>query len=180
MKRVLFLLPALLLAVLAGFAVWALLFSDRNLQVPPSALISKPAPLLAGPLLMEGESIQVTLDLEQNKDVKLVNFFASYCVPCVHEHPQLLALARRDDTSTFGVTFNDKTPDALRFLERLGDPFDSVLDDATSGLAIEWGVSAIPTTFVVNTEGKIIYRHDGPINPAELSDLEAIIERAKS
>ncbi len=152
----------------------------------PSALIGKPAPVinltsLAG-LEANGQPVPgfVTADLKRG-DVVVVNFFASWCVPCVQEHPLLTQLKDITGVRLIGINHKDPAPGGLRFLQRLGNPFDAVGVDATGRDGIEWGVYGMPETFVVDGKGHIVYKHVGPITP-ELLRLKIIpaIEAARA
>ena len=173
MRKALFALPLLAIGLLVVLAVWALV-APRNLKAPPSQLIGRSAPLITT-LPMEGLPRAPAGD----GMVQIINFWASYCVPCIHEHGQLVALGQDPDVHLTGITFNDQPEASIGFLTRYGNPFDQVIDDSTSGNAIAWGVNAIPTTFVVSASGDVIYRHDGAINPPELSNVQALVEQAK-
>lgn len=174
MKNGMFILPLVGLLLLVGLAVWALI-APRNLQAPPSQLIGRPAPDLTGQPLAGVPDVAVLPGA-----VRVVNFWASYCVPCIHEHGQLVAIAEDQGVHLTGVTFNDQPDGSRGFLARYGNPFDRVLEDSSSSDAIAWGVNAIPTTFVVSANGTVVYRHDGAINPPELAKVLGIIEGAKN
>lgn len=93
--------------------------------------------------------------------VKIVNFWASWCAPCRAEHPNLLALGAA--LPVYGVN-RDRTPeDARAFLDELGNPFDGVVGDGASRQSIDWGVYALPETFVIDGEGTVVLHFRGPI-----------------
>jgi cytochrome c biogenesis protein CcmG, thiol:disulfide interchange protein DsbE len=98
----------------------------------------------------------------------VVNFWASWCAPCVQEHPLLIELKRRTGVRLYGINYKDQTAAARRFLGRYGNPFKAVGVDSDGRAAIEWGVYGMPETFVVNGEGRIVYKHVGPISPEAL------------
>jgi cytochrome c biogenesis protein CcmG/thiol:disulfide interchange protein DsbE len=163
--------PLALFAVLALVFAFALRTGDPSRL--PSALIGKPVPDLALPGvegLTDGERpIEgfAAADLAAGQ-VSVVNFWASWCGPCVQEHPLLLALKERTGVRLYGVNYKDQPAAARRFLGRYGYPFHAVGADATGRAAIEWGVYGMPETFVVNRNGRIVYKHVGPISPEAL------------
>ena len=179
----LFGLPLLFFAGLAALFGYALRTADPSKL--PSVLIGKQAPqvdlpALAG-LVRNGQPVPgfATADLSRG-DVTVVNFWASWCVPCVQEHPILIELKRQTGVRLFGINHKDPDPGGLRFLSRLGNPFDAVGVDASGRAAIEWGVYGMPETFVVDGAGRIVYKHVGPLT-GELTNQFIIpaIEAAK-
>ena len=102
-------------------------------------------------------------DLAQG-DVRIVNFWASWCVPCRDEHPFLVQLAKQSKAPLAGINYKDQTASARRFLGRFGNPFVAVGVDAKGTAAIEWGVAGMPETFIVGGDGTILFKHVGPIN----------------
>ncbi len=175
--------PAIVFAAIAGLFLFALQAGDPSKL--PSALIGRPVPQtefppLAG-LQAEGRSVSgfSSADLAAGK-VSVVNFWASWCVPCVQEHPLLEDLRKRMGVDIFGVNYKDKTAAANRFLRRHGNPFTRVGVDANGRNAIEWGVYGMPETFVVNGKGEITYKHVGPISTESLeSKVIPAIEAAQ-
>lgn len=107
-------------------------------------------------------------DLAKGK-VTVVNFWASWCVPCVQEHPLLTDLRARGNVDLYGVNYKDEPAAARRFLGRYGNPFTAIGADATGRNGIEWGVYGMPETFVVNGRGEIVYKHVGPLSPESLA-----------
>lgn len=144
----------------------------------PSALIGKPAPAVLLPPI-EGLTTGTapvagfdSADLAKGQ-VSVVNFWASWCAPCVQEHPLLAGLKERAGVPVYGVNYKDQTAAARRFLGRYGNPFTAVGADANGRAAIEWGVYGMPETFVVNGKGEIVYKYPGPLS-AELIEREII------
>lgn len=175
--------PLVVFGALAALFAFALEHGDPAKL--PSALIGKPVPETSfEPLegLVEGAA---TVPGFRSSDLKagqitVVNFWASWCLPCTEEHPLLIELAKRTGANLYGVNYKDQTAAARRFLGRYGNPFKAVGVDANGRNAIEWGVYGMPETFVVNGKGEIIYKHVGPISPASLeTKLMPLIEQAK-
>jgi cytochrome c biogenesis protein CcmG/thiol:disulfide interchange protein DsbE len=161
----------MIFAVLAALFAFALKSGDPSRL--PSALIGKPVPTIDLPPLQglteNGRDVGGfgSADLSSGQ-VSVVNFWASWCVPCVQEHPLLMALKERVGVRIYGVNYKDQTAAARRFLGRYGNPFAAVGVDGNGRAAIEWGVYGMPETFVVSGEGRIVYKHVGPITPEAL------------
>jgi cytochrome c biogenesis protein CcmG/thiol:disulfide interchange protein DsbE len=163
--------PLAVFAALAAVFAFALRSGDPSRL--PSALIGKPVPAVAlgavegltdGGRAVGGFS---SADLAAGQ-VSVVNFWASWCVPCVQEHPVLVALKEQTGVRLYGVNYKDQAAAARRFLGRYGNPFAAVGVDGDGRAAIEWGVYGMPETFIVDGKGRIAYKHVGPITPAAL------------
>ena len=162
MRRLLFLLPLLLLVVLA-VGVGTKLLSGSDPQALPSALIDKPLPtfdLAALPGRSDGLASS-----DFGGAPMLLNVFASWCVPCLAEHPVITRLGREDGISVLAINYKDKPADALAWLQRNGDPSRAIGADADGRAAIDLGVYGVPETFVIDKAGRIRYRHPGPLTP---------------
>jgi cytochrome c biogenesis protein CcmG/thiol:disulfide interchange protein DsbE len=162
MRRLLFLLPLLLLAGLA-VGVGARLLSGSDPQLLPSALIDKPLPgfdLAALPGRSDGLA-----NTDFGSQPMLLNVFASWCVPCLAEHPVITKLGREDGIPVLAINYKDKPKDALAWLKRNGDPYRRIGADADGRTAIDLGVYGVPETFVIDKAGRIRYRHPGPLTP---------------
>ena len=167
----------LLVWPLAIFAILALLFAlalkGGDPSRLPSALIGRAAPAIALPALegMNDGAQPVggfnSADLAKG-EVSVVNFWASWCAPCVQEHPLLVALKERTGVKLYGVNYKDQAATARRFLGRYGNPFTAVGVDTNGRAAIDWGVTGMPETFIVNGKGEIVYKHIGPISAETL------------
>ena len=158
-------LPALAFAALALVLYFGLLREDP--EALPSTMIDKPAPTLAplGPL--EGLDGFARADLTA-PGVKLVNFWASWCVPCRAEHAQLTTLAE-EGVAIYGIDYKDMPGAARSFLRDLGNPFAGVMADP-GRTGIEWGLTGVPETFVIDAEGRVRLRFAGPITPSILEN----------
>jgi len=141
----------------------------------PSALIGKPVPATEFPALdglnASGGAVPgfTSADLAKGK-VTVVNFWASWCAPCVEEHPLLVELAKEPNLQLYGVNYKDEAENALRFLGRYGNPFAALGVDRKGRGAIEWGVYGMPETFVVDGRGQIAYKHVGPLTPRSITE----------
>lgn len=156
-SRILPLSAFVLLALLLAFG---LKLADTKSHIP-SPLIGKPVPDFELPLLLEPETT-----LTQNDFLGrpyLVNFWASWCVTCVVEHPVLTELAAMDRVRIVGFNFRDERSDALRWLAKHGDPYDLHVTDFSGRTSINFGVYAAPESFLVNPEGEVVYKHIGAL-----------------
>lgn len=162
-RRLLFLLPVIVFAVIAGYFLWGLA-PDRDPRDVPTAMIDKPVPdfdLAAVPSL-EVPGLK-TADLAGG-EVVLVNFFASWCVPCRAEHGYLSALAEETAVPLYGINHRDKPEDAAAWLAELGNSYQRIGADPGRA-AVEWGATGVPETFIVDGAGRIRWHHRGPLVP---------------
>ena len=144
-----------------GLAILFILGVKReNPNNLPSVFINKPAPPITETALKSFTS--VSLDEIKSPNIKLVNFWASWCAPCRAEHPKLLELSEQG-VQIIGVNFNDNEDNASLYLKESGNPFTSVAFDPSGKTAIDWGVTAPPETFIINSEGVVIFRFAGPL-----------------
>ncbi|MEM7212119.1 MAG: DsbE family thiol:disulfide interchange protein [Pseudomonadota bacterium] len=157
-------------------AVFLLGLQRDDVQRLPSALIDKPVPDFELPALRTGEP-SLTDEALATPGVKLVNIWASWCGPCRIEHPYLMEIAS-EGTVVHGINYKDQPGNALAFLEELGDPYELIGTDETGRAGIEFGVYGVPETFVINADGKIVYKQVGPVTQRELPKLRAAIEQA--
>ena len=157
------LVPVAIFAALAGFLLSGLYRTDPDML--PSTFVGRAAPALTVTEL-PGRPV-LTPDLLTAGDVKLVNFFASWCVPCRVEHPQIAELATQ--VPVYGIDHKDKPEDAARFLDELGDPYAAIgADPGRTG--IDWGITGVPETFVIDAEGTVAFRYAGPITVEVMND----------
>ncbi len=158
------LVPALAALVIVG-VFWAML-GREGAENLPSTLIGRPAPEFALPPLRPGDAEGLATRDLQTPGAKVVNIWASWCGPCRIEHPELERLAAMGVT-VHGINYKDEPDAAMRFLTELGDPYDRIgRDEGRAG--IEWGVYGVPETFVLDGEGRIVYKHIGPIQNDDL------------
>lgn len=167
MRRLIFLVP------IVAFVGLAWLFYAGLQEGPPSALpsplIGKPAPNFVLPPL-DGESPGFTRADLANGHPTVINFWASWCAPCRVEHPQLRALGDRGVT-LYGVAYKDTAEKARGFLNEMTNPFARIVADANGRAAIDWGVSGVPETFVIDGQGIVRLHYSGALTEQVIVDL---------
>ncbi len=159
MKRLLYLLPLLLFMVLAGYFLVSLR-PGHDIHELPSAMIAKPAP--AFDLASLNGNKQLALDALKGHPV-VINFFASWCVPCRIEQPLLMHLAAQDHLPLYGIAYKDKPDDTQRLLATFGDPYRQVGVDRNGRVGLDFGVYGVPETYVIDSAGVIRRRFVGPL-----------------
>ena len=163
MRRLIYLLPIAAFMALAGYFVVSL---SRDPSVLPSAMINQPAPAFT----LAGLGGQPGLARDEFRgQVVLINFFASWCIPCRAEHPLLMQLAAELKAPVYGIDYKDKPEDAARFLSELGNPYGLIGTDRDGRVGIDFGVYGVPETYVIDKAGRIRLRHVGPLTPADVS-----------
>ena len=177
MRRLFYIVPAAAFVVLA-WILFSSLHTHPSAEIP-TALTGRPAPRLVLPALDADAPDFTPADVSVPGQVTLVNVFASWCIPCREEAPQLAQLARAPGVRLVGIVYKDK-PDAARaFLQEYGNPFQRIGQDADGRAGIEWGISGVPETFVVDGHG-IVRGRFGPLSPDNVkSDLLPAIEAAR-
>lgn len=141
----------------------------------PSVFIGKPAPAYAFAAIPElATATPVATGFNQSAfatgpNVTVLNFFASWCAPCVDEHPQLVEIGKRPGVTLAGVNVKDDPSAARQFLSRYGNPFAVIGADRNGRGSIEWGVYGTPETFILDPQGRITFKHVGPISQADLA-----------
>ncbi|TPI71084.1 DsbE family thiol:disulfide interchange protein [Mesorhizobium sp. B2-8-9] len=168
-RRLFVLVPLLVFLGLAGLFLSQLL-SGRDASEIPSALIGLPAPQTDLPPL-EGTSLPGLESKDFAGKVTLVNVFASWCAPCREEHPVLLGLSQDKRFTLAALNYKDQPENARRFLGDLGNPYRAIGVDPAGRAAIDWGVYGVPETFVIGKDGRIAYKHVGPLTPESARDL---------
>jgi len=150
------LIPLALFAVLAIFLAIGL---TRDPSKLPSELIDRPLPTFE----METLSGEPIASADLVGEVAMLNVFGSWCVACLVEHPLMMELTARGAVKIIGVNWRDTKDNADRWLARHGDPYETIIFDADSRLVIDLGVTGAPETFILDRDGRIRYKHTGPI-----------------
>jgi cytochrome c biogenesis protein CcmG/thiol:disulfide interchange protein DsbE len=180
-RNFLVLLPLILFIGLAALFYFGLGAGDPSKL--PSALIGKQVPVTNLPpiesLSQNGKPVPGLDNATLAGKVSLVNVWASWCVPCHDEVPQLEKLSHDRRIQLVGINYKDAADNARRFLNRYGNPFVAAGADAKGRASIDWGVYGVPETFLIGRDGRIAYKMVGPITADNLARvLEPEIEKA--
>ena len=174
-RRSAFLVPLLVFAALAALLAAGLTLNPREI---PSPLVGKPVPQFELPAVRGRALGLATADLKG--EVSIVNVFASWCLSCRDEHPVFMQMQRERLAPLHGLNYKDRPEDAQKWLDEMGDPYTRTGADLDGRVAIEWGVYGVPETFVIDREGRIAYKHIGPITPQLLDEtLRPLIARLR-
>ncbi len=161
MKRVVIITPLIILLLICFFVLIYLL-GNKDPSKPPSVLINKIVPIFETSSLYNSENIIKNENIK-NKKV-LINFFASWCLPCKVEHPLFFDLSNNyPDLFILGFNHKDDEVEAKKYLSQDGNPYNFVGVDSDGMIALEFGVFGLPETFLVNENGIIIYKFMGPL-----------------
>ena len=150
-----------------------------NPREVPSPLIGKPAPDFDLPLLKAPDKRFARKDMLGQ--VWILNVWASWCPPCLVEHPVVSQFARSGLAPVIGLNYKDQRDDALPWLRRNGDPYQLVVFDADGRIGIDYGVYGVPETYVIDRKGVIRYKHIGPLSAdAMQAKIEPLVKQLES
>lgn len=166
--------PLALFAFFAGLAGF-MLTQDKN-DFVESTMIGQPLPAFALEPAFSGLPGATKADF--TGEPKLLNIWASWCLPCIAEAPQLEALKARG-VDIIGIAIRDKPDDVAAFLARHGNPYSRIGSDPISEVQLAIGSSGVPETFVIDARGVIRYQHIGDIREGDVAVLLAELEKAK-
>jgi cytochrome c biogenesis protein CcmG/thiol:disulfide interchange protein DsbE len=175
LTRTLRFVPLALLLAFVGFVAWRL--ANPADTIIRSRLEGEPVPTFALPAAVPGRAALSSSDLATGKP-RLLNIFASWCVPCIAEAPVLGQLKARG-VAIDGIAIRDKPEDVTDFLRRNGDPYERIGADMQSSVQMALGSAGVPESFVVDGRGVIRYQHVGPIMPQDLETVLAELEKAR-
>ena len=154
------LIPLALFLVLVIFLAIGL---RKDPHLVPSALIDKPAPDFSLPELRDPKRIITPKDMRGK--VWLLNVWASWCPGCREEHPFLLEISKGGAVPLYGLTWKDKREDSLATLNELGDPYVLNVTDFDGRVAIDYGITGAPETYLIDKNGVIRYKEVGQLTP---------------
>lgn len=167
MRRLLLVLPLLAFLLVLGTIGLGLLRPEERLQ--QSRLVGQGLPAFSTPPMLPGRPGVDAAGLSGGGP-KLLNVFASWCVPCAAEAPSLLAL-EEEGFRIEAIAIRDKPDDVRRFLDEHGDPFAGIGDDRHSQVQLALGSAGVPETFLVDGEGVIRFHHIGPILEPQMAEI---------
>lgn len=175
MRGLLRFLPLALLLAFVGFVAWRLANpADSTVR---SRLEGQPVPAFALPPALPGRATLSSADLATGEP-RLVNIFASWCVPCIAEAP-VLAELEAHGVAIDGIAIRDRPEDVADFLRRHGDPYDRIGADMESAVQLALGSSGVPESFVVDGRGVIRHQHVGAIMQKDVPAILAELEKAR-
>lgn len=181
MKRIIPLIPLIIAAfIMAIFA--GVLLSGRDTQTLPSTLLNQPAPDFSAPVLEGSElpALQTSDFTTAQTPITLLNIWASWCTPCIAEHPYITDLADEDGVTLVGLNYKDTPAAALKFLNKYGNPYEKIGVDPHGAVAIDFGVYGVPETYVIDAQGVIRFKVVGPVTPDTITrDLEPIFKELR-
>lgn len=148
--------------------------SDRTIR---SRLIGQAMPAFALPEALPGRASVESASFASGQP-RVLNVFASWCVPCIAEAPHLMTLKQRG-VPIDAIAIRDRPQDIARFLQRWGDPYQNIGADADSRVQLALGSSGVPETFVIDGRGVIRHQHIGAINAGDVADIVAAYEAAR-
>jgi cytochrome c biogenesis protein CcmG/thiol:disulfide interchange protein DsbE len=175
MSRYLRFVPLVVLLLFVAVVAWRLVMpEDSKIR---SRMTGQPVPAFALAAATDGVPGLSSKDLATGQP-RLVNVFASWCVPCIAEAPLLMEL-KRQGVPIDAIAVRDKPADVAEFLGSHGNPFERIGADPESRVQIALGSSGVPETFIVDGRGIIRYQHMGPIEPGDVPALIGEWERAR-
>lgn len=175
MRRFILWLPLLVFAAFlatVGYRLYAP--SDPVIH---SRLIGSPVPKFALPAALPGKPGLDSASLAQGEP-RIINIFASWCIPCIAEAPQLIEIARRG-VPIDAIAIRDTPADIADFLARNGDPYRRIALDKNSSVQLALGSSGVPETFIVDGKGIIRHQHIGDIRPEHVDEILRLYEAAR-
>ncbi len=173
--RLAYVIPLAIFLFILGLGGYML--TQPKTETIPSAMIAKPLPDFELPPATVGVEGATREDFVGGEP-KLLNIWASWCIPCIAEAPQLEAL-KEEGVEIIGIAIRDTPEDVTRFLERHGNPYTRIGADEISALMLEIGASGVPETYVIDGQGNIRYQHIGDIREEHVPLLLEKLEEAR-
>ena len=169
MRKIVLIIPLILLTTVCLFFLLFILF-EKDPNNPPSALLNKNLPVFSSASLYNDKENLVSDSLKGK--YTLINFFASWCTPCRTEHHLFFEIKKEiPELFILGFSHKDDPNDSKKYLEEEGNPYSFVGIDQDGKIGFEFGVFGLPETFIINSDGQIIFKHTGPLTK-EIIDNE--------
>lgn len=169
MKRFVGFIPLAALALIVVISAALLLRGGGPPQTITAGEVGRPAPTYALARLGGGALVR---NEDTHGRAHVINVFASWCVPCRAEHPQLMALQARG-VEIVGVAYKDQPAETTGFLDELGNPFGEIGLDPDGRFGLQLGIAGVPETFVIGADGAIRGVHRGPLT-ADIVEREIL------
>ena len=173
MNKKLLIIPSLLFLLILVTCFY-LLIIERNPSEIPSNLLNKNVPNFEVESLLKKERFISTKEF--GNEIMLVNFFATWCLPCRDEHIYIKRFSDEKGIKVIGINYKDNSKKAIQWLKDMGNPYSNVPIDKYGRIAIDWGVYGIPETFIISSKGIIKYRHVGPVTKKIYKKINLLIK----
>ena len=161
MRKIILITPLIILIAVCLFFLLFILF-EKDPNDPPSALLNKDLPFFSSTNLYDSKEILTSYNIKG--EYTLINFFASWCTPCRAEHHLFFEIKKeKPELFILGFSHKDDPIESKKYLNDEGNPYSFVGLDEDGKIAFEFGVFGLPETFIINSDGKIIFKHTGPL-----------------
>ena len=160
--------------VLFCFVVLLKGLSNSNTYVPDTKVGKQLLSFKAKKLFNNEEVISDELFFE-NK-IYLLNIWASWCVPCRTEHPNLMQLSSNPSIRIIGLNYKDDLTNAKKFINQMGNPYSDIIIDKDGTISIDLGAYGIPETFIIDKNKKVLKKFIGPINAQSVKEIESLLK----
>ena len=160
MQKNLFIFPLIIFfCIILVFSYF--LITKRDPSEIPSPLINKKAPMFKAASLFDDETILANEIF--GEETIIVNFFATWCIPCRAEHSFIEKLSKDKNIKVIGINYKDDSQKTIAWLKELGNPYTVIAVDMNGSIGLDWGVYGLPETFIVNKNSVITYKQVGPL-----------------
>ena len=175
MRKYIFITPLIIFFCII-LVFFYLLIIKRDPSDIPSVLLNQKVPIFETTSLFNDEPL-ISKQIF-GKETIIVNFFATWCAPCLLEHPYIIKLSKEKDIKVIGVNYKDDSKKTIQWLNKLGNPYSEVIVDSKGHIGLDWGVYGIPETFIVNKNNIIVYKQLGPITKEICDDFYQQIKKS--
>lgn len=159
-------IPGLVFLLLCILFLWALEYKNIP-SVARERLMEKPAPVLQA-IGLEGDAGVSSFTQTPLPKPVFISFFASWCTPCLVEHPLIAELRRTQPINAIGIGFGDTPENITAWLNEHGNPYDYVALDSASKTAVEFGLKGVPESFLIDRKGIVRFAHRGVLTKNDI------------